>query len=85
MVIGIQLFGSDIETMRVCVKLRQCRSRYVDINWIYDSKWLAVEQVALCKVIPKMNFRIMTKAVVNSTHLLKHNETQLEFGTMCSH
>ena len=76
--IGIQLFGSDIETMRVCGKIASdAGPDLVDINYGCPVKQVACRGAgaALLQDIPKMV--LMTKAVVESTHLPVTVKTRL--------
>jgi nifR3 family TIM-barrel protein len=76
--IGIQLFGSDVETMRVCGEIASnAGPDLVDINYGCPVKQVACRGAgaALLQDIPKMV--LMTKAVVESTHLPVTVKTRL--------
>ncbi|WP_266367235.1 tRNA dihydrouridine synthase DusB [Tellurirhabdus rosea] len=76
--IGIQLFGSDIETMRSCGEIAsRANPDLIDINYGCPVKNVACRGAgaALLQDIPKMV--AMTKAVVESTHLPVTVKTRL--------
>lgn len=76
--IGIQLFGSDIETMRACGEIAtKAGPDLIDINYGCPVKQVACKGAgaALLQDIPKMV--AMTKAVVESTHLPVTVKTRL--------
>ncbi|WP_026994361.1 tRNA dihydrouridine synthase DusB [Flectobacillus major] len=76
--IGIQLFGSDIETMRACGEIAtKANPDLIDINYGCPVKQVACKGAgaALLQDIPKMV--AMTKAVVESTHLPVTVKTRL--------
>jgi nifR3 family TIM-barrel protein len=76
--IGIQLFGSDIETMRRCAEIASAvHPDLIDINYGCPVKNVACRGAgaALLQDIPKMV--AMTKAVVEATHLPVTVKTRL--------
>ncbi|GAB4127657.1 MAG: tRNA dihydrouridine synthase DusB [Raineya sp.] len=76
--IGIQLFGSDIETMRACSEIAtQAQPDLIDINYGCPVKQVACKGAgaALLQDIPKMVK--MTEAVVKATHLPVTVKTRL--------
>jgi len=76
--IGIQLFGSDIDTMAECAKISTAvHPDLIDINFGCPVKAVACKGAgaALLKDIPKMVK--MTEAVVKSTHLPVTVKTRL--------
>ncbi|MCS6822595.1 MAG: tRNA dihydrouridine synthase DusB [Microscillaceae bacterium] len=76
--IGIQLFGSDIETMANCAKIAtQVNPDLIDINYGCPVKNVACRGAgaALLQDIPKMVR--MTEAVVKATHLPVTVKTRL--------
>lgn len=76
--IGIQLFGSDIETMRGCTEIAtRANPDLIDINYGCPVKNVACRGAgaALLQDIPKMVQ--MTKAVVDATHLPVTVKTRL--------
>lgn len=76
--IGIQLFGSDIETMAECAKIATAVSPdLIDINYGCPVKQVACRGAgaALLQDIPKMV--AMTEAVVKATHLPVTVKTRL--------
>ncbi len=76
--IGIQLFGSSIETMASCAKIAtQAGPDLIDINYGCPVKQVACKGAgaALLQDIPKMV--AMTKAVVDATHLPVTVKTRL--------
>ncbi len=76
--IGIQLFGSDIETMGACTEIAtQAGPDLIDINYGCPVKNVACRGAgaALLQDIPKMI--LMTSAVVKSTHLPVTVKTRL--------
>lgn len=76
--IGIQLFGSDIETMRACSEIAtKAYPDLIDINYGCPVKNVACRGAgaALLQDIPKMVS--MTKAVVEGTHLPVTVKTRL--------
>jgi tRNA-dihydrouridine synthase B len=76
--IGIQLFGSDIETMRNCGEIAtKAGPDLIDINYGCPVKQVACRGAgaALLQDIPKMV--AMTRAVVESTHLPVTVKTRL--------
>ncbi|AWL09850.1 tRNA dihydrouridine synthase DusB [Aquirufa nivalisilvae] len=76
--IGIQLFGSSIETMASCTEIAtQAGPDLIDINYGCPVKQVACKGAgaALLQDIPKMV--AMTKAVVNATHLPVTVKTRL--------
>lgn len=76
--IGIQLFGSDIETMRSCAEIAtRARPDLIDINYGCPVKNVACRGAgaALLQDIPKMVK--MTEAVVQATHLPVTVKTRL--------
>jgi len=76
--IGIQLFGSSIETMAECAKIStQAGPDLIDINYGCPVKQVACKGAgaALLQDIPKMV--AMTKAVVDATHLPVTVKTRL--------
>jgi tRNA-dihydrouridine synthase B len=76
--IGIQLFGSDVETMGECAKIAtQARPDLIDINYGCPVKNVACRGAgaALLQDIPKMVR--MTEAVVKATHLPVTVKTRL--------
>ena len=76
--IGIQLFGSNIETMAECAKISTAAGPdLIDINYGCPVKQVACKGAgaALLQDIPKMV--AMTKAVVDSTHLPVTVKTRL--------
>ncbi len=76
--VGIQLFGSDIETMRVCTEIStRANPNLIDINYGCPVKQVACRGAgaALLQDIPKMVK--MTEAVVKATHLPVTVKTRL--------
>ncbi len=76
--IGIQLFGSDIETMAECARIAtRVNPDLIDINYGCPVKAVACKGAgaALLQDIPKMVE--MTKAVVDATHLPVTVKTRL--------
>lgn len=76
--IGIQLFGSDIETMRACAEIAaRVQPDLIDINYGCPVKNVACRGAgaALLQDIPKMVK--MTEAVVKATHLPVTVKTRL--------
>jgi tRNA-dihydrouridine synthase B len=76
--IGIQLFGSDVETMRACAEITTHASPdLIDINYGCPVKNVACRGAgaALLQDIPKMVK--MTEAVVKATHLPVTVKTRL--------
>ncbi|MFD1820211.1 putative TIM-barrel protein, nifR3 family [Pseudarcicella hirudinis] len=76
--IGIQLFGSDIETMRTCGEIAtNAKPDLIDINYGCPVKQVACRGAgaALLQDIPKMV--AMTRAVIESTHLPVTVKTRL--------
>jgi nifR3 family TIM-barrel protein len=76
--IGIQLFGSSIETMATCAQIAsQAGPDLIDINYGCPVKQVACKGAgaALLQDIPKMV--AMTKAVVDATHLPVTVKTRL--------
>ncbi len=76
--IGIQLFGSDVETMRFCAEIAtNAHPDLVDINYGCPVKNVACRGAgaALLQDIPKMVR--MTEAVVQATHLPVTVKTRL--------
>jgi tRNA-dihydrouridine synthase B len=76
--VGIQLFGSDIETMRACGEIAtNAGPDLIDINYGCPVKQVACRGAgaALLQDIPKMV--LMTKAVIESTHLPVTVKTRL--------
>jgi tRNA-dihydrouridine synthase B len=76
--IGIQLFGSDIETMRICTEIAtRVNPNLIDINYGCPVKNVACKGAgaALLQDIPKM--AKMTEAVVKATHLPVTVKTRL--------
>jgi tRNA-dihydrouridine synthase B len=76
--VGIQLFGSDIETMRVCSEIStRAQPDLIDINYGCPVKQVACRGAgaALLQDIPKMV--AMTQAVVKATHLPVTVKTRL--------
>jgi len=76
--IGIQLFGSSIETMASCAEIAaNAGPDLIDINYGCPVKQVACKGAgaALLQDIPKMV--AMTKAVVNATHLPVTVKTRL--------
>ena len=76
--IGIQLFGSSIETMAECAKIStKAGPDLIDINYGCPVKQVACKGAgaALLQDIPKMV--AMTKAVVDATHLPVTVKTRL--------
>ncbi len=76
--VGIQLFGSDVETMRSCTEIAtQAGPDLIDINYGCPVKNVACRGAgaALLQDIPKMVE--MTAAVVNATHLPVTVKTRL--------
>lgn len=76
--IGIQLFGSDIETMRVCAEIAtRANPDLIDINYGCPVKNVACRGAgaALLQDVPKMVR--MTEAVVKATHLPVTVKTRL--------
>ena len=76
--VGIQLFGSDIETMRVCTEISaRANPDLIDINYGCPVKQVACRGAgaALLQDIPKMVK--MTEAVVRATHLPVTVKTRL--------
>lgn len=76
--IGIQLFGSDIETMRACTEIAsRANPDLIDINYGCPVKNVACRGAgaALLQDIPKMVR--MTEAVVKATHLPVTVKTRL--------
>ncbi|MCU0443761.1 MAG: tRNA dihydrouridine synthase DusB [Microscillaceae bacterium] len=76
--IGIQLFGSDVETMRVCTEIAsRVNPNLIDINYGCPVKNVACKGAgaALLQNIPKMTQ--MTAAVVKATHLPVTVKTRL--------
>lgn len=80
--IGIQLFGSDIETMRSCTEIATAAGPdLIDINYGCPVKNVACRGAgaALLQDIPKMVK--MTEAVVKATHLPVTVKTRLGWDT----
>lgn len=80
--IGIQLFGSDIETMRSCTEIASAAGPdLIDINYGCPVKNVACRGAgaALLQDIPKMVK--MTEAVVKATHLPVTVKTRLGWDT----
>ncbi len=76
--IGIQLFGSDVETMRACAEIAsRANPDLIDINYGCPVKNVACRGAgaALLQDIPKMVK--MTEAVVKATHLPVTVKTRL--------
>jgi tRNA-dihydrouridine synthase B len=76
--VGIQLFGSDVETMRVCSEIStRANPDLIDINYGCPVKQVACRGAgaALLQDIPKMV--LMTKAVIDGTHLPVTVKTRL--------
>lgn len=76
--IGVQLFGSDIETMRTCTEIASAvNPNLIDINYGCPVKNVACRGAgaALLQDIPKMVK--MTEAVVKATHLPVTVKTRL--------
>ncbi len=76
--VGIQLFGSDVETMGRCAEIAsRARPDLIDINYGCPVKQVACRGAgaALLQDIPKM--ARMTDAVVKSTHLPVTVKTRL--------
>lgn len=76
--IGIQLFGSSIETMAECARITtHAKPDLIDINYGCPVKQVACKGAgaALLQDIPKMV--AMTKAVVDATHLPVTVKTRL--------
>lgn len=76
--IGIQLFGSDVETMRSCAEIAtRARPDLIDINYGCPVKNVACRGAgaALLQDVPKMVK--MTEAVVRATHLPVTVKTRL--------
>ena len=76
--IGIQLFGSDVETMRSCAEIAtRARPDLIDINYGCPVKNVACRGAgaALLQDVPKMVK--MTEAVVKATHLPVTVKTRL--------
>lgn len=76
--IGIQLFGSDVETMRECAIIAtEAKPDLVDINYGCPVKNVACKGAgaALLRDIPKMV--AMTEAMVKATHLPVTVKTRL--------
>lgn len=76
--IGIQLFGSDVETMRACSEIStRANPDLIDINYGCPVKQVACRGAgaALLQDIPKMVK--MTEAVVKATHLPVTVKTRL--------
>ncbi len=76
--IGIQLFGSDVETMRSCAEIAtRARPDLIDINYGCPVKNVACRGAgaALLQDVPKMVK--MTEAVVQATHLPVTVKTRL--------
>jgi tRNA-dihydrouridine synthase B len=76
--VGIQLFGSDVETMRVCSEIStKANPDLIDINYGCPVKQVACRGAgaALLQDIPKMIK--MTKAVIDGTHLPVTVKTRL--------
>lgn len=76
--IGIQIFGSEIESMRNAAEIAtQAHPDLIDINYGCPVKQVACKGAgaALLKDIPKM--LSMTKAVINATHLPVTVKTRL--------
>jgi tRNA-dihydrouridine synthase B len=76
--VGIQLFGSDVETMRVCSQIStRANPDLIDINYGCPVKQVACRGAgaALLQDVPKMV--AMTKAVVDATHLPVTVKTRL--------
>jgi tRNA-dihydrouridine synthase B len=76
--VGIQLFGSDVETMKVCSEIStQANPDLIDINYGCPVKQVACRGAgaALLQDIPKMVK--MTKAVIDGTHLPVTVKTRL--------
>ncbi len=76
--IGIQLFGSDVETMRQCAEIAsKANPDLIDINYGCPVKNVACKGAgaALLQDIPKMVE--MTEAVVKATHLPVTVKTRL--------
>ncbi|MEZ0611545.1 tRNA dihydrouridine synthase DusB [Fibrella sp. WM1] len=76
--IGIQLFGSDVQTMGECAKIAtRANPDLIDINYGCPVKQVACRGAgaALLQDIPKMVQ--MTKAVVDATHLPVTVKTRL--------
>ncbi|MGV3559177.1 tRNA dihydrouridine synthase DusB [Larkinella arboricola] len=76
--VGIQLFGSDIETMRACAEIAtRVNPDLIDINYGCPVKNVACRGAgaALLQDIPKMVK--MTEAVVKATHLPVTVKTRL--------
>jgi nifR3 family TIM-barrel protein len=76
--IGIQLFGSDIETMRACTEIAtRAQPDLIDINYGCPVKNVACRGAgaALLQDVPKMVK--MTEAVVKATHLPVTVKTRL--------
>lgn len=76
--IGIQLFGSDVETMRQCAEIAsRVNPDLIDINYGCPVKNVACKGAgaALLQDIPKMV--AMTSAVVKATHLPVTVKTRL--------
>ncbi|HAI75144.1 MAG TPA: tRNA dihydrouridine synthase DusB [Microscillaceae bacterium] len=76
--VGIQLFGSDVETMRACAEIAtRVSPDLIDINYGCPVKNVACKGAgaALLRDIPKMVQ--MTEAVVKATHLPVTVKTRL--------
>ncbi len=76
--VGIQLFGSDVETMRACSEIStRAKPDLIDINYGCPVKQVACRGAgaALLQDIPKMVK--MTKAVIDGTHLPVTVKTRL--------
>lgn len=76
--IGIQLFGSDVETMRACAEIAtRAQPDLIDINYGCPVKNVACRGAgaALLQDVPKMVK--MTEAVVKATHLPVTVKTRL--------
>lgn len=76
--VGIQLFGSDVETMRLCTEIStRVNPDLIDINYGCPVKQVACRGAgaALLQDIPKMVK--MTEAVVKATHLPVTVKTRL--------
>lgn len=76
--VGIQLFGSDVETMRACSEIStRAKPDLIDINYGCPVKQVACRGAgaALLQDIPKMV--AMTKAVIEGTHLPVTVKTRL--------
>ena len=76
--VGVQLFGSDVETMGECAKIAtEVKPDLIDINYGCPVKQVACRGAgaALLQDIPKMV--LMTQAVVKATHLPVTVKTRL--------